>query len=86
MAPRVAIKAPVKFGLGCLVVFALPFVSFGLFAAYQTKFGMSSGQTSYYDPIATSKGGRKVKLASSIKGRKESEWFAHEIQNALARK
>ncbi len=50
------------------------------------KLGMSSGNTTYYDLVAFTKGGKKVKLASGIKGKKESEWFAHEIQNALVRK
>jgi hypothetical protein len=47
---------------------------------------MSSGTTTYYDLHAMTTGGRRIKLASAIKGKKESEWFAREIQNALARK
>ena len=52
----------------------------------EPKLGMSSGTTTYYDLLATTASGRKVKLATAIKGKKESEWFAREIQNALARR
>ena len=52
----------------------------------EPKLSISSGAVTYYDLIAITNGGKKVKLASSIKGKKESEWLAREIQNALSRK
>jgi hypothetical protein len=50
------------------------------------KLGMSHGSTTYYDLIAVTTAGNKVKLASSIRGKKESEWLVREMLNALGRK
>ena len=52
----------------------------------EPKLGMSSGTTTYYDLHAMTAAGKRIKLATAIKGKKESEWFAREIRNALARK
>lgn len=52
----------------------------------ETKFRMSAGTSSYYDLQAVTTDGKRVKLASNIKGKREAEWLAHEIQNALAKK
>jgi hypothetical protein len=51
-----------------------------------SKLGMSHGATTYYDLIAVTTAGKKVKLASSIRGKKESEWLAREMLHALGRK
>jgi FtsH-binding integral membrane protein len=52
----------------------------------ELKIGMSAGAAAYYDLMATTTAGKKEKLASSIEGKRQAEWLAQEIRNALARR
>jgi len=51
----------------------------------EPKLGMSSGATTYYDLRAVTNAGKKVKLASSIRGKRESEWLVRQILAALGK-
>lgn len=51
----------------------------------EPKLGMSSGSTTYYDLRAITNAGKKVKLASSIRGIRESEWLVRQILAALGK-
>jgi hypothetical protein len=51
----------------------------------EPKLVMSSGSTTYYDLRAITNAGKKVKLASSIRGKRESEWLVREILAALGK-
>ena len=62
------------------------FVAAGEIKAVETKIGMSSGSTAYYDLFAVTLAGKKMKLASGIQCKKDSTWLAQEINQALGRK
>jgi hypothetical protein len=52
-------------------------------ARIETKIGMTSGNSVYYDIKARTNNYRFHTLASSIKGKKEAEWLASEMENLL---
>ena len=49
----------------------------------KTPIGMTSGNTSYYNIQAVTARGRSVTLASSIREKQESDWFATEMRRLL---
>jgi hypothetical protein len=51
----------------------------------ENKFCMSQGTTSYYNLQAQMKNGKKVTLASYLRGKRDAEWFADEVKKALGR-
>ena len=45
--------------------------------------GMQAGTTVYYDVTVVRKNGKKIKVGSSLRNRREAEWLAGRIRKAL---
>ncbi|MGZ8392264.1 MAG: hypothetical protein ACXWWK_05420, partial [Gemmatimonadales bacterium] len=48
-----------------------------------TSIGMRAGTTVYYDVTVVRKTGKKVKVGSSLRNKREAEWLAGRIKKAL---
>ena len=52
-------------------------------AEVTTKIGMQAGSTPYYDVVLVSKDGKKVTAGGSIRDKREAEWLAQTMRDAL---
>ncbi len=48
-----------------------------------TKIGMQAGSTPYYDVVLVSKDGKKVTAGASMRDKREAEWLAQTMRDAL---
>ncbi len=60
-------------------------VAHGQLACVQTRFSWSAGHTKYYDVQAVTVAGEKFTLATSVRGQRECDLIAEEIQRALGK-
>jgi hypothetical protein len=49
----------------------------------EVKIGLQSGSTVYYDLAVLQKSGRRVNAGSGIRDKREAEWLAGLIKNAV---
>jgi hypothetical protein len=52
-------------------------------AGVTAAIGMQAGTTVYYDVVVVRKNGKKIKLGRSLRNKREAEWLAGRIKEAL---